>query len=114
MSDNSTSCVGCKFLYGDGTGYSNYTWMETYARCALHLNPALEDNCEKPFNWPPDSPTDDQWGPTMSWRCDRYAHGSFITLDPDREGHPRDMSDDDEQIRAICEADQFPEGRHER
>ena len=35
------SCVGCKYLYGQGHGYSNYTWEETTVRCALDRNQAL-------------------------------------------------------------------------
>jgi hypothetical protein len=99
-----TSCIGCKFLYGDGSGYSNYTWMETYVRCALHRNPALEDDHEKPFDLTED-PEKDTWAPTMNGRCDHYAAGVFITLDPDREEHPADSSHDREQVLAICKAE---------
>lgn len=98
------SCVGCKFLYGDGSGYSNYTWMETYVRCALRLNPALEKDQEEPFEWA-QTPEADSWAPTMNGRCHRYASGDYIILDPDREDHPADSSRDAEQVRAICEAD---------
>lgn len=100
---NSQSCVGCKFLYGDGSGYSNYTWMETYVRCALKKNPELETDQEEPSGW--QGPEADVWPPTMNGRCDRYAVGPYITLDPDREDHPSDATSDEEQARAICEAD---------
>ena len=37
----STSCIGCKFLYSRGEGYSNWTWMETYVHCAKDRTPNL-------------------------------------------------------------------------
>lgn len=101
----STSCVGCKFLYGDGSGYSNYTWMETYIRCALNKNALLTNDAEQPTNWPPTKPHDDKWLPTINGRCGNYSEGIFILLDPDREDHPADQSADDEQIKAICASD---------
>ncbi|MHB1310501.1 MAG: hypothetical protein ACYC3L_00695 [Gemmatimonadaceae bacterium] len=103
----SESCVGCKFLYSDGTGYSNYTWLETYARCALGKNEALKGDCEEPFDLTTD-PAQDTWGPTMNGRCERYAAGVHVTLDPDREDHPSAQSEDAEQITAICAADGAP------
>ena len=41
MEVNEKSCVGCKFLYSEGKGYSNYTWEETEVRCAKDKNPNL-------------------------------------------------------------------------
>ena len=110
----SQSCVGCKFLYGDGRGYSNYTWMETHVRCALHLNPALSGNIEGPYDWAPDGDTrpgdvnkafPDTWVPTMNGRCERYSPGPYITLDPDRENSVESQGGDAEQIAAIGAAD---------
>lgn len=101
---NEKSCVGCKFLYGDGSGYSNYTWMETYVRCALGLNNKLKGDQEEPFDWDKEN---DQWKPTKNGRCSSYSPGIYITLDPDREEHPSESSSDQEQIDAICKADEF-------
>ena len=98
------SCKGCKFLYGDGSGYSNYTWLETYVCCALGLNPALIKDAEQPFGWDP-TEGEDKWAPTMSGRCEKYAPGVWVLLDPDREDHPSTQSTDAEQIAAILAAD---------
>jgi hypothetical protein len=104
---NENSCVGCKFLYGDGSGYSNYTWMETYVRCALGQNEALKGDEEQPTSWPLET-SEDKWPPTMNGRCGRYSTGVYITLDPDREDHPSTNSSDQEQIEAICKAEGLP------
>lgn len=101
----SNSCIGCKFLYGDGSGYSNYTWMDTWVRCAKKRNPALIKDVEVPFDMETDVDSEDKWPPTMNGRCDLYALGPYIILDPDREEHPSTKTDDKEQIAAICEAD---------
>ena len=99
------TCRGCKFLYLDGWGYSNYTWMETYVRCAKGANPALEGNEEEPLDWDEQPKGEDIWPPTMNGRCKLYAPGVLITLDPDREDDPHAVSDDEEQIAAILKAD---------
>lgn len=103
-----TSCAGCKYLYGDGTGYSNYTWMETYVRCALARNHELLSDHEEPWDWDPTGVKPDEWKPTKSARCDQYSTGKYITLDPEREGHPSDSSNDQEQIKAICDHANLP------
>ena len=104
----STSCVGCKFLYGDGDGYSNYTWMETWVHCALDFNKELRNDHDIPHNLAKTKPEDDKWPPTASGRCECYSPGVFIVLDPDREDHPSEVSQDQGQIEAICRADGLP------
>lgn len=107
---NEKSCVGCKFLYGDGSGYSNYTWMDTFVRCALGKNPKLTERHDEPEGFAAKAPqdTEDKWPPTMNGRCERYASGVYIVLDPDREEYPGDTKGaDDEQVRAICKADKM-------
>lgn len=109
-----SSCCGCKFLYGDGSGYSNYTWMETYIRCALDKNPALRGDVEARYDW---NKENDQCPETMNGRCDSYSPGSYIELDPDREGVPYEYRsgwdpydfDDEEQYLAIASADSWGE-----
>lgn len=100
----STSCCGCKFLFGDGTGYSSYTWEETYVTCALDRNALLGEtqNAQRPEDWNQD-PERDNWKRTRHGRCDRYAPGPYVICDPDREEHPADTEGvDDEQVAAIC------------
>jgi hypothetical protein len=43
----------------------------------------------------------------MNGRCERYAPGKYIVLDPDREDHPADNSTDQEQVDAICASDEM-------
>ena len=105
------SCIGCKFFYADGSGYSNYTWEETTARCALGKNKAFE---EKEWEIPCDmatNPAKDEWEPTRDGRCKAFKPGEHIVLDPDREcwgrGFPGSTtpayweSEDQEQLDAI-------------
>lgn len=92
-----TSCVGCKFLYRQDEGYSNYTVTDSEVRCALDKNPNLP--AAFPYDWIQDS---DNWPRTNSSRCERYGPGPFIELDVDKEVGPADSSTDEEQIAAIC------------
>lgn len=97
-----TSCIGCKFLCGDGSGYSNYTWMETYVCCALEKNPALlNQQHEEPDGWGDLMPENDTWEPTATGRCDLYGVGTYWVADPDREDRPVNELTDPEQIAAL-------------
>lgn len=99
----STSCIGCKFLYSRGEGYSNWTWMETYVHCAKDRNPNLTGgDAEACCDWTKDV-TNDNWPATNTSRCELYAPGSMVTLDVDGEDGPVDYTDDEEAIVAICE-----------
>lgn len=94
------SCVGCKFLYGQGEGYSNYTWMETLVHCALNKNPALNE-AEEPYDWVKEP---DNWPKTRNGRCESYSEGPYMTLDVDGDDGPADFTDDAEAIEAICKS----------
>ncbi len=48
MSDN--SCVGCKFLYVQDEGYSNYTVENSEVRCAHDRNKSLPADRWNPFD----------------------------------------------------------------
>lgn len=96
------SCVGCKFLFGDGRGYSDWTWLDTDVRCALDRNPSLPD--AEPFDW---NMNDDNWGPTKDGRCTAFSPGPYIVVSPD--GEPRTDPIDAEQARAIMEARYIPD-----
>lgn len=100
------SCVGCKFLFGDGSGYSNYTWMETYVRCAKNNNKLLDD-AEEPCDWTGDEanadPSKDNWSKTQNGRCADYSSGPYITLDPDREINLDEEVKDEEQRQYLKE-----------
>ena len=106
------SCVGCKFLYGHDSGYSNYTWMETYVHCAKDRNPNLLDGeKEEPYDWNKQE-IGDNWKATADSRCELFAAGPFITLDVDGENGPADDTDDQEAIDAICKhSGREPKGR---
>ena len=70
---NEKSCVGCKFLYSEGQGYSNYTWEDTEVRCAKDKNQNLPapEGCD----WTPHC---DNWPKTNASRCELYAAGDYL------------------------------------
>lgn len=108
------SCVGCKYLYGQGNGYSNYTWEGTTVRCALDKNKALlEGNSEEGYDWVRD-PDNDNFPATRNGRCEMYSGGAaYLTLDVDGEDGPADYTDDIEAIEAICkQSGRKPRGRN--
>ena len=95
----SKSCVGCKFLFGGGDGYSDWTWIDTYVMCALGRNSILkEGEYSEPSNWNQDAQKDN-WEATRNGRCDRYSPGPYVVISPD--GVPDEGPTDAEQKRAI-------------
>lgn len=94
---NATSCVGCKFLYSQDMGYSNWTVTDTQMRCALQLNPNLP--ADEPFDWDRDN---DNWTATKHGRCKRYAAGVEVHLDVDGDDGPETFTNDEGAIVAIC------------
>lgn len=105
MTNKATTCRGCKFLYLDGSGYSNWTWMETYVRCAKEANPALLLDQSEPYDWQTQAEGEDMWPPTMNSRCELYSPGPLVTLDPDRQYDLNEFSNDQNQIETILQAD---------
>jgi len=99
------NCDGCKYLYLDGQGYSDYTWEETYVTCALDLNPHLP--MQEPMNYRDDNVGRLRWLATMAHECDKYDAGDRVTTTPD--GNVMNFTDDDEQMLAIIR----DQGRHE-
>lgn len=91
------SCVGCKFLYSVGTGYSNWTWLSNDVCCALDRNPNLPH--EEPSDWNMDA---DNWPKTKDSRCELYAPGDYVALDVDGENGPAEFTQDEAAIEAIC------------
>lgn len=117
----SKSCAKCKFLYGNGAGYSNYTWENTYATCAIGKHPLLigeRDETDTPYDWNED-PENDNWPMTASSRCESYERvEARIVLDVDRECWPRHWEGyrkpesplvfvDESQFQAIWSNDNF-------
>lgn len=92
----SNSCYGCKYLYSDGTGYSDWTWMETNLCCALDKNNALP--VEMPFDFDSDKIKTIRWAAILI-PCEQYAQGIHITVTPD--GNLPNWSNDGDQMRAI-------------
>lgn len=95
---NEKSCIGCKFLYTQDHGYSNYTVEETEVCCAKNRNPNLRD-AMRPWDW---NEKDDNWPSTKDARCDLYAPGPSINLDVDGEDSISSQTEDLEQIEAIA------------
>lgn len=103
MTTSNTSCIGCKYLYKQDRGYSNYTVEETEVLCALNLNPSLP--ASEPFDWEFDlgiAVDADNWGATKSGRCERYSAGPMVVLDVDGELSVEEQTGDLEQRLAIC------------
>jgi hypothetical protein len=92
----SGSCIGCKFLWADGSGYSDYTWEDTDVRCAKERNPSLP--VAQPYDWNHDEAADNLPA-TKDARCSDYSPGPYITVSPD--GYWDDEPVDDEQKAAI-------------
>ena len=95
--DRQQSCVGCKFLYSESTGYSNYTWNDNDIKCAKDKNPNLP--AEKCGDW---TPQRDNWSKTDTSRCELYSPGEMVTLDVEGEDGPGNYTKDEEAIAAIC------------
>lgn len=122
--DGNNSCVGCKFLYAQDTGYSNYTVIDIDIECALNRNenlPAVRPDDWGGRIWPeviPASPENDRWSATQDSRCERYAidqTGEVVHLDIDNENGPADFTSDSEVIAAICaDTGRKPHGGYER
>lgn len=93
------SCIGCKYLYSIGLGYSNYTLLDTEIRCAKNKNKYLP--AHEPCDWVFDGVTDN-WEKTNSGRCELYAAGVMVKLDVDGEDGPADYIDDKDVIESIC------------
>lgn len=96
---NEKSCVGCKYLYSEGQGYSNYTWEETEVRCAQDRNKNLPK--EQPYDWEEEP---DNWPATNDSRCELFAPlvGKRVEMDVDGEDGPADFTYDEGAIEAIC------------
>lgn len=95
------SCVGCKFLYMQDVGYSNYTVENTDVICALNKNRHLPAGM--PYDWVCSSDGNDNWGYTNNSRCERFAEreGDLIHLDIDGNTYVEDFTSDPEVIAAI-------------
>lgn len=94
----SKSCAGCKFLYFQDVGYSNYTVLATEVDCLLSKNPNL--GADLPYNWN-QNPEKDNWGATSASRCEKYQIGDQISLDVDHEDCPEDSTLDEETLCAF-------------
>lgn len=106
MMDDPTSCEGCKFLYADGEGHSDYTWMDTWIRCALDKNAYLKEHgFQEPLDWKEESNLLKRIAIFNNQQCDRYERGEFIQVSPDGNLCSYDSNGihDDEQLLAIAE-----------
>lgn len=93
------SCIGCKFIYLQDSGWSNWTVENTDVICAKNRNPNLP--AEGPWDWEKEGK--DNWPKTQNSRCELYDVGQTIHLDVDGEAKPEDFTDDEEVITAIKE-----------
>ena len=98
----SKSCVGCKYLFRQDTGYSNYTVLETEIDCIRNRNSNLPQN--EPYDWKEDA-AEDNWPATNDSRCELYAEGPQVYLDCDGEEKPEDFTTDAEVLAAFAAKD---------
>lgn len=102
------SCYGCKFLYEQQTGYSNYTVEGGEVRCAKDANPNLPADTPQDWNMveigqvPDGHDNPDNWPKTNQSRCDRFKPGSWLQLAVDEDDDLLDGKPDLEQVAAIC------------
>ena len=89
------SCVGCKYLFAQDTGYSNYTVLDTTIDCMRSRNPKLP--ADEPYDWT-ESP--DNWPRTNTGRCELYVEGPRVHLDCDGEETVESQTNDPEVIAA--------------
>lgn len=82
------NCKTCVYFWRDGTGYSDWTWMDTDQRCALDKHP----------EWPISESEDDKAEERMLFaeKCDGFEDASYdgdpVLISPDgdlREGDNR-------------------------
>ena len=105
------SCFGCKFLYGDGQGYSNWTWMDTFLICALSQSEKLKSGeVQKPYTaYEQREPlTPEREAELLNLtgpRCSFYSPGPFVELCPDRDEEYKDLCIDEDQYEAIKKSD---------
>lgn len=98
------SCAGCKYLWSNGDGYSDYTWMNTYIQCMQDRNPILEKKeWERPSDWPDDGKDLRNivrvvdWEPLVNSRCPEYdPTGHHVTVSPDGYVESEWRPDDDQ------------------
>ena len=77
------SCKSCVFYWRDGTGYSDWTWMDTDQRCALDKHP----------EWPAsESESTGKAEERMQYaeKCDSFEDASYdgkepVLISPDGE-----------------------------
>lgn len=94
----SSSCVGCKFLYQQDDGYSNWTVMDTIVNCAKDKNPNLP--LEEPCDWNINA-EEDNWPKTANGRCESFSPGPMVRLDVDGENSVEGQTEDLEAREAI-------------
>lgn len=97
----SYSCLGCKWLYFEDYGYSNYTVTNTGVFCALDQNenlPRGENSVEEPYDWTYD-PENDNWPKTNKSRCTGYQEcKEHIRFDVEGETTMADFEDQDQAL----------------
>lgn len=102
----SKSCIGCAYLYSKDTGYSNYTRMDTWVRCAKDANPNLE--AEEPYDWNKKE-VSDNWPATNNSRCEHYRKGDGypVPTELDVDGNTlltEEAPDDDAALAILLHA----------
>ena len=105
------SCAGCKWLYEQDRGYSNYTVESSELVCIMDNNQNLP--AELPYDWNHhyeryDESIVDNWGITNNSRCGLYENVSphRVTADVDLECGKLSnyFLDYDEEVLSVLQA----------
>lgn len=79
--EKAKSCRDCVYHWRDGSGYSDWTWMETNLRCALAVHP----------EWPKEEPYEDDKEQSFAY-AEKCTHHDDCSYD----GEPTLISPDGE------------------
>ena len=81
MTSKVYSCYGCKYLYKNGLGYSDWTWESTELTCAKDLNDHLP--VEETVDLGVDMAPTLRFMAQIACECNEYSQGSMVTVSPD-------------------------------
>jgi hypothetical protein len=80
VTEKKRTCKDCVYFWRDGSGYSDWTWMETSLRCFLGVHPNLP--MEEPYEG---DPKELDYASSCSQFEDASYDGEPVLISPD--GH---------------------------
>jgi hypothetical protein len=81
------SCYDCENYWRQGTGYSDWTWMETHMRCFIGVHP----------EFPKEEPYEEKDAPEFAYaeKCEHFSDNSYDGVPPlvSPDGHLSEGAD---------------------